>query len=421
MANICAGCKQIIQDRRFLICSQCQQNYDLECANVSQSRFYKTMTSEHKSSWKCPLCFSKKPKGDNENTPVRPLNVVKKPETRRITISPNLEDDRQNVTIRKRSQTHNESSILDESDLTNSPQGNTLLTLNSTENIENKQNDIANFDKTDRIHLDQINSLIQFNLQQNNTYIISEIQTIIQKEIERSFTLLKLETKTCIENIDKKQFELEQRIKSLEEECASLRNEMKITLNKIDNTKRSKFSDAFFQNERFLVLHGLSFYDWETEYDLTERVKNVFFEILNIDLTGYIEELSYIGKKGHTRPIKIELISKKMKKYLLENYAWFKNTGLGITEYLDETTLRERKLLKQALKTARQSGQQATIRNNKLIINGQEIKMKTSDLNCENKNHTSRILEECITSKHTGSHHTSMVSATQDNFFRDKV
>ncbi|CAG9782258.1 unnamed protein product [Diatraea saccharalis] len=45
--------------------------YDLECANVSEQRFYNTLTKEHREAWRCVLCKSRHPKADNSNTPVR--------------------------------------------------------------------------------------------------------------------------------------------------------------------------------------------------------------------------------------------------------------------------------------------------------------------------------------------------------------
>ncbi|KAL4721210.1 hypothetical protein ACJJTC_009967 [Scirpophaga incertulas] len=66
----CFACPNLITDRRFIKCSLCKETYDLECANVSEKRFY-LMTSENKNSWLCDLCRSRRPKRDNTNTPVR--------------------------------------------------------------------------------------------------------------------------------------------------------------------------------------------------------------------------------------------------------------------------------------------------------------------------------------------------------------
>ncbi|KAJ2938793.1 hypothetical protein O0L34_g18414 [Tuta absoluta] len=64
-AIYCAGCTNTISDRRYLTCSYCKSVYDLECANVSEKRFYNTMQPQHKCNWKCPECITKKPKTGN--------------------------------------------------------------------------------------------------------------------------------------------------------------------------------------------------------------------------------------------------------------------------------------------------------------------------------------------------------------------
>ncbi|XP_028160586.1 uncharacterized protein LOC114353000 [Ostrinia furnacalis] len=67
----CSGCFKKIEDRRFLVCSLCRDSYDLECAGVSEQRFYNTLTGDHRAGWKCVSCKSRQPKTDNTNTPVR--------------------------------------------------------------------------------------------------------------------------------------------------------------------------------------------------------------------------------------------------------------------------------------------------------------------------------------------------------------
>lgn len=70
----CGGCLKPIEGKQYLRCALCALNYDLSCANVSEQRFLNTMTREHKKNWKCMLCKSKQPKGDNSNTPIRAAN-----------------------------------------------------------------------------------------------------------------------------------------------------------------------------------------------------------------------------------------------------------------------------------------------------------------------------------------------------------
>lgn len=71
MNNECAGCHNTIDGELFLTCIKCESIYDLECANVSPTKF-SLMDTSHKISCYCPECCSKLPKLDNSNTPVRP-------------------------------------------------------------------------------------------------------------------------------------------------------------------------------------------------------------------------------------------------------------------------------------------------------------------------------------------------------------
>lgn len=86
-AVICSGCTNDIDPRRHLLCRLCEDSYCLECANVSEQRYYNTMNAEHKSKWKCPACYSCQPRGDNSNTPVG--------------VHVNLCADNENVTMRR--------------------------------------------------------------------------------------------------------------------------------------------------------------------------------------------------------------------------------------------------------------------------------------------------------------------------------
>lgn len=111
-----------------------------------------------------------------------------------------------------------------------------------------------------------------------------------------------------------------------------------------------------------------------TEEETHDRVIYAIQDILNIDLTCYIEDISRIGMKGFRRPIRIELMSKRIAKYILTNACYFKN--LAVSELLDEQSLRERHLLRAALLSARRKGKHAVIHNNKLQINGKEVNIQ---------------------------------------------
>lgn len=69
----CAGCRNAIRNREFLDCCICKMKYDIECANISVSRFHSfyALDQDRKKNWKCPLCYSKVRKTDNTNTPIQ--------------------------------------------------------------------------------------------------------------------------------------------------------------------------------------------------------------------------------------------------------------------------------------------------------------------------------------------------------------
>ncbi|KAL4704978.1 hypothetical protein ACJJTC_005464 [Scirpophaga incertulas] len=120
----------------------------------------------------------------------------------------------------------------------------------------------------------------------------------------------------------------------------------------------------------------------ENKISILTEIKHALDDILNVDLTGYVEELTRIGRKNlPRRPIVIELTSKSMVKYLLQNSRFFRNTGLSISEYLDEAALQARKHLQLHLRAARNDGHHAIIRDNKLIIDGKIVHTYLQKLN----------------------------------------
>lgn len=54
--STCAKCKQSLPRRGFLCCAECQHKYHIECANVSQTRYY---IMERRDQWMCTECITK--------------------------------------------------------------------------------------------------------------------------------------------------------------------------------------------------------------------------------------------------------------------------------------------------------------------------------------------------------------------------
>lgn len=330
------------------------------------------MGHEHKSTWKCQLCRCKTPKIDNTNSPARPEpHYASKPSSS----APSLEVD--NVTKRKISgpRTHDISS---DSESSQSVLGDTLVTEGNSD-VEGKL-------CINSITLNQLEQILESKLEKNKASLLSELKTIIIDEITTEIMnqiqpnlklisteqqWLKDEIKTInmhIEQLQNENLKLQLELKNIQDNMHPLKKEEGKWINQIVNSKK-------------IVLYGLKEDHWETEEEVTQRVIYAFQSVMNINLEEYIESLNRIGKKGYTRPLVIELLSKKAVRYILQNKQYFRKTGLAVSEYLDEDQRKTRNHLRKILKEARNDGKHAVIINNRLIINGKEYTQKEAQSN----------------------------------------
>ncbi|KAH9638374.1 hypothetical protein HF086_004176 [Spodoptera exigua] len=215
-------------------------------------------------------------------------------------------------------------------------------------------------------------------------YFANDITRIISEEISKFMIGLKSETmestkthdpfkentSTIISEINNKICTLESENKKLKDEILELKNVYKLP-NIENNIYESKLNDT--RNNKKIVIYGLNEYHSETEEYLHYRISTMIQEICGINITGYVEEITRIGRKGHRRPVVVEFLSKRLPKHLLQNHQLFQNTGISISEYLDKETFLKRKKLSQILTEARRNGHHAVIRNNKLLIDGKEV------------------------------------------------
>ena len=374
----CAGCLVEITHREYLVCAICNESYDIMCANVSETRFYGTMKDEHKKIWKCQACRCKMPKTNNSNTPVRAQHLE------------NLEIDNlsANITTRKKqnkTQKQLDMSNKDQSDLEDiysedqSFPGDTICT--SPNNKENLNTQL----------FDKFCTIVDTKLKIFKESLVSELKIIIQHELNSAITNVQQNltnhldlsppnpkqdnTKDNLSQLNEKIKKLEAEKNKLTEELTALQNN-----NKTQNMNRN-------ENQRKIVLHGLEELYGETGNDICERLKHLFYDIMNVNLNGYIEEIYRVGKRGYRRPLVVELLSKSMTRYLLDNKEHFKGTGISITEYLDEESLRKRRKLIDILRDARRQGKYASIRNNNLYING---KLYDNENECQENNRTNQ-------------------------------
>lgn len=362
----CGGCLQIITNKQYLTCFKCLEHYDLDCANVSIQRFYNTMSPERKKSWLCQTCRSKMPKTSNTNTPIRDLqlasnSILNVTDTYRSPSHNNVTQRKKTSSIMNDSicQLENDSSILGDtqhiSDETNPENSITCLpTMKQWENLLDKK-----FNHLKEQLVVEMRELIKSEMK--NIASESKLNSNIPETQKQNTELMLLNTSIEI---------LESTSKKLEVEI----NEIRQVLNNINNKCNDNHQQSTYQKDikKKIVLYGFEEHHWEEEYELRDRIIFAFQDILNINLTGYLEDIRRIGKKGNRRPIVIELLSQQMTKNILQHGYYFKGTGIAISEYLQEESLKNRKLLIETLIKARQNGERAHITDNILYINGKK-------------------------------------------------
>lgn len=234
----------------------------------------------------------------------------------------------------------------------------------------------ASRNKQTELTLKNLSEIIMVRLKDNNKSIIAEIKNTIKTEIELAIKKIKED--------------LEQETKQLQEENEQRKEDIKLINSKIENLtiqnkslkqeiidlktiikNSEKQVNCSDNNSKKIVLYGLPEYNKETDCDLYNRLIDLFRELQNVDLTGYIENMRRIGRYGtRNRPLEIELLSKRMAKYVIENNEYFYGTRMSVSEYLDENARKKRQLLRDQMIDARKKGQHAVIKNNQLYIEG---------------------------------------------------
>lgn len=367
MASVCAGCTHKLPHREFLCCAVCHEKYDLECANVSSKRFYNTMSAESKTTWKCQTCRSKMPKTGNINTPIRPSDPEKMQESQNSSAQRELS----NVTMRQKINLINISSSSDD-----------LSVLGDTQNTSSNQS-------APEITLQTLSQVISTKLEENNKFIISELQNVIQMTIQKAITNLRLELKKDVsalfEQNELRKTEIQvinSKVEDLEIQYKTLQNEIKKLECKLTEENVLLYAQHVPENNnKKIVIYGLEEYSKETDSELHSRVIAIFDDILQLNTMGYIEDIHRVGRRNNrNRPLAVELISKRMVKYILQNSNYFQGTGLSISEFLNAKERHQRAYMREEMFSARRKGLHAIIRNNKLVIDGKIIDLKENDI-----------------------------------------
>lgn len=390
------------------------------------------MTREHKQSWICQACRCKMPKKDNSNTPVR----QREDENTNQTSTENKKSN--NITVRK-PQSHTQNFTFDYSSISDDTNllGDTIQNENYNGDLNSENVQEASI-KTNLIGIEHFEKLLDKKLKENKQSLISELQSLILSEVNNAICDLKIEMLEKTNTLQSEQIKQKMDIQEMNKTINMLEINNKTLQNEIEELKKcvmqSKVSqpinnldDHKYKEDscKKVVLHGLTYNYWETEHELYDHVINIFQDVVNINLVPYIEDITRIGRKGPNKPIIIELLSKKVTKFILNNQYLFKNTGLSISEFLNPESLKKRQLLRENLRRARKSGHHAIIRNNTLLVDGKEcteLCMNMSDTNLGLEAQTDHVEKNPIYENNASQHNlrdkTKTIPTKNKTFFR---
>ncbi|CAH1155681.1 unnamed protein product [Phaedon cochleariae] len=157
----------------------------------------------------------------------------------------------------------------------------------------------------------------------------------------------------------------------VKEEVQILQEENKQLKSKLEKVEKR-------QKHNNLVFYGIKEEASENQHSLLETIVEITEQKLEIELKkSDFNDIFRLGKKsgsqsGHNRPILVSLISHIKRQEILRSGKKFKSTGIFVADDLSDSERKERKILIEGLKEARNNNKKASIKGNKLIIEGKE-------------------------------------------------
>lgn len=191
---------------------------------------------------------------------------------------------------------------------------------------------------------------------------ISEVKEIVQREIQKT------------KDIEKKY------------------NDLKIKYEKLEKSSR----------KNNLIIFGVNIPEAETLLEYTLHILN---ERLGLVLSeNDVNDIYTIGKKTDNKPIILKLVSYLKKATILKNVKKLKGSHIFISEELNLEERKERKILVQHLKQAKERNLNAFIKGNKLVLNDKlyTAKQLVEEEEEVTENEIERDFEEEIIETHEG-------------------
>ncbi|KOB71248.1 putative endonuclease-reverse transcriptase [Operophtera brumata] len=264
------------------------------------------------SSWCCPSCVSVNNPARNDETPVKKLNQ-----------SPNDTGMSVDEYVQEQVGTPNPTYT---NKVSPSPNRNTeVITLDNLRQL--------------------LDTKLEEKLENHKCSIITEIRAAFKSEISKAVENLKQEITQNTDTLHREQINIKEDISNLDDKIEKLETENSKL--KIELQKLHKYDDKIIEtkedNCKKIVIYGLDEYNNENESEQEKQLLYMFSDVMCTDLTGYIEEINRMGKYGRRRPILLELISKRMTKYIWNNARRFRSTGVYVTEFLAGQALEDKR------------------------------------------------------------------------------
>lgn len=195
---------------------------------------------------------------------------------------------------------------------------------------------------------------------------------------------------TKLNKLDSLDAKLEQNLKTMEN-LKSENNELKIQL------KEQQHRISVLEREtlkRKVIVFGLKEEEEENEAKLERKVKQLITS-LGIELNEQdIQETRRLGRegKGKERPTQVEVATTKLRNKIMREKKKLKeiSSDIWIEEAMSKAVVEQRRELVWYMKEEKMKGNKASIKYNKLIINGKVYTMeeiKAKEERHMNKNH----------------------------------
>lgn len=136
-----------------------------------------------------------------------------------------------------------------------------------------------------------------------------------------------------------------------------------------------------------LVFYGIPESKGERSWDLTYEIRNFLTHMMAINIGEEAINNIYRLGKGTYRPLLVKFNSKATRDFILDNRRKLKNTHFRIEEDFNYDTRQARRNLLPYMQDARSKGHKASLRQNKLLLDGRILDLEYCMANFHLQNH----------------------------------